>query len=73
MLEPGARWVAEYYPVEETAEVAGGGLRVRLRVGDPGWLTRLMLRLGGSPSWCDPPELAGTVRQAATAALANYS
>ena len=73
VLEPGARWVAEYYPVEETAEVAGGGLRVRLRVGDPGWLTRLMLRLGGSAELVDPPELAGTVRRAATAALANYS
>ena len=73
VLEPGARWVAEYYPVEETAEVAGGGLRVRLRVGDPGWLTRLMLRLGASAELVDPPELAGTVRQAATAALANYS
>ena len=28
-LEPAARWVAEYSPVEETHEVPGGRLRVR--------------------------------------------
>jgi proteasome accessory factor C len=72
-LEPTARWVAEYYPVEETRDERGGGLTVRLRVGDPAWLTRLMLRLGGSAEIVDPAALADDVRQAALDALANYS
>ena len=71
-LEPGARWVAEYYPVEDATEAAGGGLTVRLRVGDPAWLTRLMLRLGASAELVDPTDLADSVRQVATEALHNY-
>jgi proteasome accessory factor C len=72
LLQPDARWVAEYYPVEATEEAAEGTLRVSLRVSDPAWLTRLMLRVGGSARVEDPPELAATVRQAAIAALRNY-
>jgi proteasome accessory factor C len=71
-LEPSARWVAEYYPVEETAEEPDGGLTVRLRVGDPAWLTQLMLRLGGSARIIDPPGIAESVRQVAAQALQNY-
>jgi proteasome accessory factor C len=71
-LDPSARWVAEYYPVEETHEEPDGGLRVRMRVGDPAWLTRLLLRLGGSAELLDPADLADGVRAAARAALANY-
>jgi proteasome accessory factor C len=71
-LDPSARWVAEYYPVEESREEPDGGLRVRMRVGDPAWLTRLLLRLGGSAELLDPAELAHGVRAAARAALANY-
>jgi proteasome accessory factor C len=71
-LEPSARWVAEYYPVEETAEEPGGGLRVRLRVGDPAWLTQLMLRLGGSARVMEPADLAEGVRRVAVRALQNY-
>jgi proteasome accessory factor C len=72
-LQPSARWVAEYYPVEDTRPARGGGLTVRLRVGDPAWLTRLMLRLGGSAELVDPPELASQVRRVATQALRNYT
>jgi proteasome accessory factor C len=72
-LDPTARWVAEYYPVEDTRNVRGGGLTVRLRVGDPAWLTRLMLRLGASAEVVDPPELAETVRRVAGEALSHYS
>ena len=71
-LERSARWVAEYYPVESAEEVAGGGLRVTLRAGDPEWLTRLVLRLAGAAAVEDPAELSDVVRRAATAALANY-
>lgn len=71
-LAPSARWVAEYYPVEDTEKLRGGGLSVRLRVGDPAWLTRLMLRLGSTAELVDPPELADGVRRVAAQALLNY-
>jgi len=72
-LEPSARWVAEYYPVEDVEQRPDGGLTVRLRVGDPAWLVRLMLRLGATADLVDPPELAERVRHTAAAALANYT
>jgi len=72
-LDPTARWVAEYYPVEESRNERGGGLTVRLRVGDPAWLTRLLLRLGAAAELVDPPELAERVRSVAAEALAHYS
>ncbi len=72
LLRPEARWVAEYYPVEEAEEAADGGLRVRLRVNDPAWLVQLMLRLGGAAELEQPADLAHEVRAAAVSALANY-
>jgi proteasome accessory factor C len=71
-LDPTARWVAEYYPVEEVRDERGGGLTVRLRVGDPAWLTRLLLRLGAAAELLDPPGLADDVRRVAAEALAHY-
>lgn len=71
-LEPQARWVAEYYPVESTTELDGGGLRVTLRAGDEGWLTRLMLRIGGAAQIQEPAELSEVVRHVAVQALGNY-
>jgi proteasome accessory factor C len=72
-LEPSARWVAEYYPVEHRVEEPGGRLTVRLRVGDPAWLTQLMLRLGASAQVTDPPDIADDVRRVAAQALQNYA
>lgn len=72
-LEPSARWVAEYYPVEHRVEEPGGRLTVRLRVGDPAWLTQLMLRLGASAQVTDPPDIADDVRRVAARALQNYA
>lgn len=72
LLEPGARWAAEYYPVESAQEARGGRLRVTLRVGDPGWLIRLMLRLGGAAHVEEPADLAEEVRRAAKRALGGY-
>jgi predicted DNA-binding transcriptional regulator YafY len=71
-LHPGARWVAEYYPVEDVEELAGGRLRVRLRTASEGWLPRLALRLGGSLVVVSPPEVAERVRDLAGRALARY-
>ena len=72
-LEPAARWVSEYYPVEDVKEGRGGRLTVRLRVGDPGWLIRLMLRLGDTAELLEPAELAEQVRRTAAGALHNYA
>lgn len=72
LLEPQARWVAEYYPVESVEEAGEGRLRIRLRVGDPEWLTRLVLRLRGSARVEEPAATAAAVRTAAAEALRNY-
>lgn len=72
-LRPAARWVAEYYPVEHARNERGGGLTIRLRVGDPALLTQLMLRLGSSAELVEPVELVATVREVASRALANYT
>lgn len=71
-VEPGGRWVADYYPCETVEEAAGGGLRVALRTPDTRWVRRLALRLGGSGRVIDPPELAEEVRCEAARALAAY-
>lgn len=67
-----SRWVADYYPWETYEELAGGGVRLRLRVHDDGWLRRLLLRLGPSARVVDPPSLGEAVRSTAEAALAAY-
>ena len=72
LLEPQARWVAEYYPTDSTEETDGGRLRVRLRAGDPAWLVRLLLRLGTHATVEEPAEIARAVHRSAADALANY-
>ncbi|WP_214365275.1 helix-turn-helix transcriptional regulator [Pseudonocardia sp. H11422] len=69
-LEPEARWIAEYYPVDEVVELDGGRARVALRYADPAWLIRLVLGLGGGARVVDPPELAEAVGRRAREALA---
>jgi proteasome accessory factor C len=71
-LQPRARWVVDYYPVETVEERAGGVLRVRLRTADTAWLRQLVLRLGGGGRVVDPPELAQAVEDVARAALDAY-
>jgi proteasome accessory factor C len=70
---PDGRWVAEAYPVETVEDLPDGAARVTLRVGDPGWLRRLVLRMGGTAQVESPPELAADVAAAARAALAHYA
>ena len=69
-LAPEARWVAEYYPVEQVVELDGGEARVLLRYADPDWLVRLVLGLGGGARLLEPAELAEAVGERARAALA---
>jgi proteasome accessory factor C len=72
-LEPAARWVATYYPVEHVVELGEGRLRVTLRAASADWVPRLALRLGGELRVVTPPELAGEVRRRAGEALAAYA
>jgi proteasome accessory factor C len=71
VLEPDARWVAEYYPCEELAELGGGRLRIRIPYGDRSWILRLVLSLGGEAVVEEPQELARAVRDRAAQALAR--
>jgi proteasome accessory factor C len=71
VLAPDARWVAEYYPCEELAELPGGRLRVRMSYGDESWMIRLVLGLGGDARVERPAELARAVRRRAADALAR--
>lgn len=72
-LEPGARWVGDYYPVESREELAGDRLRIRLRTADAGWLRRLLLRLGGGARVVEPADLAAQTADLAGQALAAYA
>jgi len=69
LLSQEAAWVAEYYPVDEVTELAGGGALVRMRYADEDWMRRLLLGLGGEVTVEEPAELAAAVRRAAAAAL----
>jgi proteasome accessory factor C len=73
-LTGAARWVAEYYPMEEITELdePAGALRVRMRAAGDEWLARLVLSLGGEAAIDDRPELAALVRRRADEALAAY-
>ncbi|MGH3834742.1 MAG: helix-turn-helix transcriptional regulator [Pseudonocardiaceae bacterium] len=72
-LAPDARWVAEYYPVEELTEGQGGAATVRMRYADTGWMVRLVLGLGADVMVREPPELAAAVAQRARAAVHRSS
>ena len=71
-LSAEGRWVAEYYPCEAVSDLPDGRLRAVLRTPDTGWVRRLALRLGEDGRVISPSELAAEIRDAATAALANY-
>jgi proteasome accessory factor C len=70
-----ARWVADYYPVEEVTPVPDppGGLAVAVRTSDLAWARRLVASLGGSAVVDEPAELGEQVAAEARAALARYA
>jgi proteasome accessory factor C len=72
-LSAHGRWVAEYYTCESVTDLEDGRLRVVLRTPDTGLVRRLALRLGEDGRVISPPALAAEIRDAATAALANYA
>jgi proteasome accessory factor C len=70
-LGPGARWVGEYYLVEEAAE-RDGALEVAFPTKDLAWVAKLILRLGGQAEVLAPPELARLTRDLAERTLSLY-
>ncbi len=69
LLDPAARWVAEYYPVDEVSERSDGTAEVRMRYTDQDWITRLVLGLGGHATALAPPGLVDAVANRARDAL----
>jgi len=68
----GARWVAEYYEVERTAEGPEGTLDVTIPAKDLAWTAKLVLRLAGEAEVLEPPELREMVAKVARSAMARY-
>ena len=84
-LDPGAAWVAEYYPMESVSPAGTAGaadaeagnhgdtLTVSLRVSDPAWLRGLLLRLGGAARVIAPVGAGDSAIEAAQEALDQYA
>jgi len=71
-LGPAYAWVADYYVAEDVTE-EGDGLRVNLRVADPGWVRALVLGSAGQVEVLSPGWLAEGIRSEAARALAAYA
>jgi len=68
-LKPEARWVAEYYPVDDVAELPDGETEIRMRYVDDAWMVRLVLGLGGQARIVSPTSLRTALIQRAQGAL----
>lgn len=71
-LEPGARWVEEYYAVQAVRPRRGGGSEVDLLVADERWLQRLLLRLAPYAEVVSPAHFGDGAADAVRRALALY-
>lgn len=72
VLQPSARWVAEYYETESVTERRDGSLEVTLPTRQLAWVARLAVRLGGAARVVEPPELVQEVREVARRTLERY-
>lgn len=72
-LAPAAAWVLEAHPHEEHEVLDDGSIRVRLAVAAPGFLDRLLLRLGPNGRVVDPPQWRDRGATAARQVLARYA
>ncbi|MDO5503197.1 MAG: WYL domain-containing protein [Actinomycetia bacterium] len=77
-LQPGARWVSEYYPVEaiatledETTGPAGTEV-VQMRVSRIDWLLRLLSRLGGAATVLSPASVREQLVERVAAAAQQH-
>lgn len=71
-LLPEGHWITEYHPTVSVQRGVGRRRtvwRVRLRVADPQWFRRLLLRLGPAVVRVDPPEAVRSAVAAAREAL----
>ncbi|HEX3931641.1 MAG TPA: WYL domain-containing protein [Nocardioides sp.] len=71
-LRPEARWVEEYYAVQEVRPDSEGGSEVDLLVGDERWLQRLLLRLTPYAEVLSPAHFGDGAADAIRRALALY-
>jgi proteasome accessory factor C len=72
-VDRAARWIVEYYPVEEVRPAPGEALEVDLLVADELWLRRLLLRLAPYATVQQPAELAAQFASDVSATLALYA
>ena len=68
-LRPDGHWIVEYLPVDDVERRSRNIVRARLRVADPAWFRRMLLRLGPAVVRIDPPEAAASAVEAAREAL----
>ncbi len=71
LLGPRARWVADYYPVEEIGADTDG-LTIRFTASDPAVIAGVLLRLGGDAELVEGPEVAGALAALRSAILDRY-
>lgn len=71
-LGPAARWVAEYYEVEDETE-RDGDLEVTLPTTELTWVGKLALQAGPDLRILSPPELVELTRELADQALSRYA
>jgi proteasome accessory factor C len=73
LLNDGARWVAEQFPVDEQSECPDGRLSVRLSVSEFAWLDRLILQLGPLAEIAEAPHAWPGIEPAARRVLSRYT
>ena len=71
-LQPQARWVEEYYSVEDVRPRPDGSSEVDLLVGDERWLQRLLLRLTPYAAVVAPAHYGDGASETIRRALAMY-
>jgi proteasome accessory factor C len=71
-LAPQARWVIEYYPVEDARLQADGTTEVDLLIADERWLQRLLMRLAPYARVVSPAGLDADFRDLAQRTLSLY-
>jgi proteasome accessory factor C len=71
LLQPAAQWVVEYYPVNSQELRPDGSLEILMKVADPAWLDRLLMRLAGSVTVLSPESLHNRYRAKVEATLAE--
>lgn len=71
-LEPSARWVTEYYPVEIIEQTEDGASVIRFWAGDAGVISRLLLRLGGDAALLEGDDVAASLAGLRARILERY-